>query len=345
MLEAPIPSNDEQRLAALDRSGLLRSRPDPRFDRVARLAKRLFKSNTALISLVAKDEQWFKAKDGLEAQALPRKTSFCGHAVAQSAPLIVKDTKDDPRFFDNPLVTGHPFIRFYAGYPVYFEGQVLGTLCVFADKPRAFSDEDMDTLASLASWVENEIRLSAMAHRHLDLQLQLDNARRDALTDPMTGAWTRRLLTEQLAPEINRRRHDSLVTSLMLVDVDRFKQINDEHGHDVGDAVLVEIVARLNHLLRSSDIVVRLGGDEFLVYLGGCPEAEAQHLAKRVLDGVMAEPCLLPDGTLLPLSLSIGVASSNDLDLDALTALADDALYDSKKGGRGRWSARQQQVG
>ncbi|WP_417357289.1 diguanylate cyclase [Gallaecimonas pentaromativorans] len=341
MLAPVVPSNEPERLASLERSGLLKSGEDPRFTRIVSLAAKMFKVPTALISLVTEDEQRFKAKEGLNVGATPRNLSFCGHVVARAAPMVVEDATQDARFFDNPLVTGPPDIRFYAGHPIYFEGQILGTLCLISPQTRRFSEEDAETLASLASWVENEVRLNAITQERNQLSGELEVAHRQAMTDHLTGAWTRRILPTQVASDVSRRTAVHQASTAVAVDLDCFKGINDELGHDVGDAVLVELVARLGHNLRSNDLVIRLGGDEFLLYLGSCPLEEAEKLAARLLDAICLQPVVINDELSVPISISLGIGSSNQLELDALIALADDALYDSKRKGRRCYSSRQ----
>src|ERR1700748_847030 len=115
MLKAPSLPNETERLDSLRSLCLLDTAPEERFDRVTRLACKLFGVPIALVSLVDQDRQWFKSAHGLDARETPRDISFCGHAIASAEPLIVEDTQKDSRFADNPLVLGEPHIRFYAG--------------------------------------------------------------------------------------------------------------------------------------------------------------------------------------------------------------------------------------
>lgn len=113
-----IPPDEEQRLASLNESGLLDGGSSVRLDRLTRLAKRMFDVPAALITLVDKDLLHFKSSDGFPDASIPRKISFCGHAILRDAPLIVPDATRDERFEHNPLVTGEAHIRFYAGQPL-----------------------------------------------------------------------------------------------------------------------------------------------------------------------------------------------------------------------------------
>src|SRR4029077_2723014 len=118
MKKAPIPANEEQRLAALRALGILETPPEERFDRITRLAKRLFGVPIALISLVDADRQWFKSCQGLCVRQTARDRSFCGHALLSPKPMGIPDAPRDERFADNPLVRAEPGIRFYAGQPL-----------------------------------------------------------------------------------------------------------------------------------------------------------------------------------------------------------------------------------
>ena len=154
---AAIPEDEALRLKALHNLQLLDTPREERFDRLTRIASRIFDVPTSLITLVDQDRQWFKSKQGLEATESPRHMSFCAHAVAERAPLIVPDALNDPRFAANPLVTGDPRIRFYAGVPISAGGQPVGTLCLIDQKPRMMSDKDIEALHDLGTMVEQEL--------------------------------------------------------------------------------------------------------------------------------------------------------------------------------------------
>ncbi len=136
--DPPVPADEARRLAALRDFRILDTDPDPRFDRLTRLAARLMRAPIALVSLVDTDRQWFKARQGVEAAETPRRFAFCGHAILGGELMVVPDARDDPRFADNPLVTGPPHIRFYAGMPlVVAPCLAVGTLCVIDRTPRS----------------------------------------------------------------------------------------------------------------------------------------------------------------------------------------------------------------
>jgi PAS domain S-box-containing protein len=158
MIAPPIPADEAQRLAALRALKILDTPAEARFDRITRLAQRHFRAPIALVSLVDRERQWFKSRQGLGATETARGISFCGHAILQEGIFCVPDALADPRFADNPLVTGPPHIRFYAGAPLRGpDGARVGTLCVIDDRPRQLSVEDAAVLQDLAGCVEAEL--------------------------------------------------------------------------------------------------------------------------------------------------------------------------------------------
>jgi len=147
----PIPQDEAERQAALDRTGLVTASRNADLQDIVELAATICDVPIALVSLVDHDRQFFKAKVGLDAQETPRDISFCGHAILGTEPFIVPDALADERFADNPLVVGPPNIRFYAGVPLVVDGShVVGTLCVIDTRPRVPDERMRDSLERLA---------------------------------------------------------------------------------------------------------------------------------------------------------------------------------------------------
>lgn len=159
-MQAPdTPQNETQRLAALNALNVLDTPIDAAFERLTQLARDLFAVPIALVTLIDQERQWFKSHPGLDVCETNRTVSFCAHAIAQDAPLVIEDTHKDERFVDNPLVIDSPRIRFYAGYPLRpLEGMAVGSLCIIAPQPRQFSERDLTLLGSLAGQVEELLR-------------------------------------------------------------------------------------------------------------------------------------------------------------------------------------------
>jgi diguanylate cyclase (GGDEF)-like protein len=320
MISPPLPTNERQRLATLRSLKLLDTPAEERFDRITRLARKVFDVPIALVSLVDADRQWFKSNQGMDVCESPRGTSFCGHTILREEPLVVQDAFEDVRFRDNPLVTGDPNIRFYAGHPVSGPGgEALGTLCVIDDKPRAAADFDAEALAEFAAMVEAEVASLSLA-----------------IGDELTGLSNRRgfeMLGERL---LRASRRLGLPLSIVYADLDNMKPINDTYGHDAGDEALIEIADVLSSTLRASDLVARLGGDEFCALLvGGAAEAAPSLIAR--VEGRLAERNSQAERP-WKLALSLGVTESpldEEVDLWDLVAAADAQMFEAKRAKKG----------
>jgi diguanylate cyclase (GGDEF)-like protein len=253
MIKPPIPADEFRRLESLRNLKLLDTPSEERFDRVTRLAQRVFGVPIALVSLVDADRQWFKSRQGLDATETPRDISFCGHAIVGDRILVVNDATDDERFCDNPLVCGNPNIRFYAGYPLNApDGAKIGTLCVIDSKPRDMSQEDLRLLRELGRMVEEELLLATMT-----------------TTDGVTGLSNRlgfSLISEHLLAMCKRM---DAPASLLVFTLVNLRDIGDSSGHDAAERAIVELGQLLQTSFRDSDVIARLGMDTFGVLLAG----------------------------------------------------------------------------
>lgn len=190
MSAAPLPADEALRLDALRSTALLDSAPEPAFDRITRLVARALDVPIALISLVDEERQWFKSRVGVEASQTPREQAFCAHAILETEPLVVPDATADARFADNPLVTGAPDIRAYAGMPIRTRnGQAIGTLCAIDNQPRRFTQEELDTLSDLAALAMKQVQMrEAVEHsrrevNRSDAALRANAAQFEAMFD------------------------------------------------------------------------------------------------------------------------------------------------------------------
>lgn len=338
MQQAPIPANEEHRLARLLEYDILDTLPEQAYDDIALLAARICRTPIALISLVGRERQWFKAEIGLGTRETPRAVSFCAHALLGEEVMVVPDAEQDPRFADNPLVQGGPRIRFYAGAPLVSpDGAALGTLCVIDRQPRQLGEEEAQALAALARQVmaQLELRREVRERQRYQEQLEAANAQLKELAerDELTGLANRRVLLRYLDTELQRARRSGEPTSLILLDVDEFKAYNDTFGHLAGDEVLRRLGGLLPRLLRASDLAARYGGEEFMVLLPNTPNAGALGVAERIRQAV--EQGAWP---LRPVTVSLGVATRTDPSGGSLSLIeaADQALYKAKQAGRNR---------
>jgi signal transduction histidine kinase len=159
-MRALLPTNEAARLATLAETGALDTPPEPAFDGLTALAAQICQAPIALVSLLDTDRQWFKSRCGLSMTETPRAMAICAHAILSEQTLVIPDTHLDPRTADNPLVTGEPHIRFYAGVPlVQPNGTVLGTLCVIDTQPRSLSDSQLQALNTLGLQASSQLTL------------------------------------------------------------------------------------------------------------------------------------------------------------------------------------------
>jgi diguanylate cyclase (GGDEF)-like protein len=311
----PEPLDETKRLRTLQSLRILDTLPEERFDRVTRLACRLFNVPIALVSLVDEHRQWFKSRQGLSASETDRDVSFCGHAILHEGTLVVTDSHRDQRFADNPLVAGDPGIRFYAGHPIHAsDGARIGTLCVIDRKPRVLSEAETALLADLASMIDSEFSMLEQS-----------------TTDELTGLSNRRglaLIAKYILPLCRRA---GLAATVIGIDLDNFKRVNDEHGHQAGDEVLRAFAKMLQKHLRQSDVVARIGGDEFALL---CSKASPEQLAlalKRLRDSFASSDL----ARRYPfLSWSAGLAEfdpQSAADIDSLLRDADTRMYGAKQ--------------
>ena len=311
-----IPANEDERLKSLKSLDILDTVHEERFDRITRLAKRMFNVPIAIVSLIDKNRQWFKSCVGLEVDHTDRSISFCGHAILDSAILIVPDASQDPRFSDNPLVVNEPFIRFYAGRPIKTpDGQRIGTLCIIDTQPRLFNVDDCLSLNDLAEMVEHEIEITHMA-----------------TIDDLTHTSNRRGFMAIADYELKRCARNGLSASLVFFDLDKFKQINDEFGHAEGDKALRFFAHILKNTLRESDIIARIGGDEFVVLLSDTTEKITYDVIARCQQ--LLEQHNQNTDQQYMIEFSFGVAEYDPyrhISIDVLLMEADDNMYKNKQ--------------
>lgn len=324
MTAAPLPPDETGRLAALASYGVLDTGAEEVFDNITRLAAKLSGQPIALVSLVDARRQWFKSRVGLDVSETHRDLAFCAHAILDKhRPLVVSDATQDARFADNALVTGEPDIRSYAGVPLVSpEGHALGTLCVIGREVRHLDADMLDTLTALARTVETTLELCRAGCR----------AREMALTDALTGLPNRPALLAALGRAIARHGRGDAPFSLLSLDLDGFKRINDLHGHAEGDSLLREVADAIRGSVRAGDVAARLGGDEFVALLLGGDGSEAETAAERVRAAVAGRMAQRGWGV----TASVGVVCFRAAPAHEGEALAvvDRLMYTAKAGGK-----------
>ena len=312
MLKPPLPLDETQRLISLHSLRILDTPSEERFDRITRMAQRVFGVDICLISLVDSNRQWFKSKQGLEACETSREISFCGHAILTEEVFVVRDTHTDERFHDNPLVTGNPDIRFYAGCPIHGPGgQRIGTLCLIHPEPREFSDDDDATLRDFGAMVDDELAVAAQV-----------------TVDELTQVANRRGFQLVASHMLSLCRRTGTDAELAFFDLDGFKSVNDTHGHNAGDDLLKYFAGLLLKCFRTADVVARLGGDEFVVLMAGSKNA-AQTAVERLAKMADEADCEIRQ----KLAWSVGCIQLDPERHDTIEALladADGRMYEDK---------------
>lgn len=316
MLKAGPTDDEENRLVNLRALSILDTPSEERFDRLTRLASRMFNVPIAIVSLVDENRQWFKSIIGLEVPETARDISFCGHAILGEGIFLVPDASKDSRFSDNPLVVGDPHIRFYAGCPLHsHDGSKLGTLCIIDRKPREFTDDELMALTDLAKLAENELVAVKLA-----------------MLDDLTLIANRRGFLSDAQNSLNLCKRLRVQATLLFLDIDKFKQINDSCGHAEGDKVLTTFAKAMTHTFRKSDVIARMGGDEFAVLLNSTSSDDTVQLLKRFRDAITAHNRGAKAGYDITFSYGvITIEHDQSLPLESLLSKADAAMYKTKQ--------------
>ncbi|ODA66487.1 Cyclic di-GMP phosphodiesterase Gmr [Methyloligella halotolerans] len=448
-----MPESEENRLEALAEYHQIDTPPEEEFDRLVSLAARIFRVPIALISLLERDRQFFKARLGLDVCETDRTVSFCAHAIMGDEILFVPDATKDERFAANPLVTGPPYIRFYAGKPLRApNGENIGTFCIIDTAPREhFTNEDRKNLTALANLamdgmemrrleaaeVVNATRFANIAATSPDAiicndeagrvtfwndsaerlfgytanemlgktvealvpdswrELYEDEVRRLRTGVPMTladrtielsvlrkdgtefpaevslstwqesgrtsvGAIVRDIterrtheqkmfelaMMDQLTEVPNRSAFMDVLSevlkagelaTLLMIDLDGFKETNDSLGHSGGDLVLRQVAARVKAVAKGAKVVARLGGDEFVVLMSGNCIGEIRALADEMLQALCDPYVIARKEVELGASIGIALAPRHGEEAEELMSAADLALYRAKSAGRRRY--------
>lgn len=317
MLVAAKPANELQRLLVLRSYGLLDTECETNLDSVVALAAQLTGASASMISLIDDDRQWFKARFGLQIPETPRDAALCAHAIlTPDTPMIVNDTHQDPRFADNPLVTGEPWIRFYAAQPlVNADGLPLGTLCVIDPRPRDLTDDQRYTLKVLADSVMTTLEF-----------------RRLARIDRLTGLPNQIALAHATDQAIEAQRQHGRRFALLDLGLAGFAPIRDREGDEAADHLLRRVARLLAASLDDQDMVARIDTDAFAILMRHDPQTMEAATAIR---GAIADA--LADDT-FPVTVSIGAVTflAPPASVEAAFRLASEARHAAWSAGPGQ---------
>ncbi len=295
---------------------MLDTPPDPRVEIVTQLARRLFNVPIVLLSLIDHDRLWFKSRHGLEATESPRDTSICSHVILWDGVFVVEDASRDPRFMDDPMVAGEPFVRFYAGVALRTPaGHGIGTLCVLDSVPRDFPEDSRRLLEDIGRLAECQLNLIG--------QTTVDDLTRIANYRGFSQVARRALAAGNRA---------GLKSVVLAINLNGFRLINENYGHDAADSALAHFAHCLTSSCRQSDCVSRIDSDRFFVFMPNSDADGARTLVKRLV----AEVARMNSSGLVPVSLRFGVGlavadPAVDKDLDALMDCAETQLKANRR--------------
>lgn len=327
------PEAEGLRIDALYRYLQLDSERDEAFDLLTEAAVEICGVPYAAVTLVERERVWIKAGVGLEQSSLPRSESYCSQAILEDHFLEIPDLSQDERTASMTLLRHQFGAQMYAGAVLETgDGHHIGTLCVMDKHPRHLTERQKYLLTGLARQAMALIELRA--HERL-LKEALERAEYLAATDVLTGLVNRRVLFEGLKTELARCQRYGTPLSMVLIDLDHFKNINDTFGHAAGDTVLRNVGALLAASVRAVDIVGRYGGEEMCILLPQTGLQGALTFAENIRGKLSA---LLHEigQTSIAVTASLGVASTENgiADESDLFNKTDSALYAAKHGGR-----------
>lgn len=338
------PENELKRLESLFEYQLLDTEPEQEYDDIVKIIAHICDTPIALIALLDEKRKWHKATCGTNSSGSPREITICSYTITQSDTLIIPDTHLDERFSQLDVVTKPPHVRFYAGVPLITnDGYALGTLCLIDTKPRdGLTEQQQESLEAMARQVMRLFELRRMTFELENQKYQLkanvenilqlnDSLQLLCMTDSLTQLANRRALFERLENEYSRAKRYKSELSIMMLDIDHFKQFNDSFGHQLGDDILEDVATLLTEHSRDSDLVARYGGEEFTIIMPNIGSEQALQLAERVRQHIEEHQFGQHS-----LTISIGVASITTKvnDTDTLISHADTALYSAKDNGR-----------
>lgn len=335
------PRNEAERLIAVRSLSSAQSGATMEMEALAALARGVFDTAFAAINIVEEDWLRIAGQAGLVLSDCGRDQSICTRVVYANNVVVLPDLTEDPELGLLPYVTGDPYFRFYAGAPVELDsGLAVGAFCILDTRPRSFSATQIETLQHFALVASALLRLQKS---NIVMALAEQDLRAAAMTDPLTGFFNRSALPAFIDRALAEALQSRRLFGVLYIDLDGFKGINDRLGHHAGDDILRQGAERIRAVIRSTDIVVRMGGDEFAIFAPDRCEHEAMGMLAERLVAAFREPFVL-EGKLINVRVSVGAALAPEAGSDRATLLkkVDDALYQAKSAGRDQFVLHRQ---
>jgi len=288
----------------------------------------------AIVELLEGNEMVCRAAGGSAASCvglrLDSSTSLSGLCVESKELKISGDTSADPRV--DAAACKKVGAASMVCVPLFQHGTAVGVLKVVSTEPHAFEELDIETLTMMAALLGGALGQQIEMERRKQLEERLQHM---AQHDALTKLPNRALFYDRLSQAIARSARSKVPFAVLYMDIDKFKEVNDTHGHAAGDALLCAFSGRVRGITRASDTFARLGGDEFILVTENLTaEDDAKNIAEKIVDG--AKQSFDLNGLQIQVSSSVGVvvASGTGIDADKLIRRADAALYEAKKAGR-----------
>ena len=305
---------------------LLGTEDDAWWPTVTRLAASICGTPFAVVNLIETTYQYSLAPFGYVAETVDRAESMCATAIMSPLPSYTADASIDARWAGNPFVTGDiDRVRAYLSAPLTLpNGHTVGTICTFSHAVTEMTPEQIDAVNDLA-----KLTVAMLEIRERSMQFSLAATR-----DPLTELPNRALMNESLAQALSRHARHEANVGVIYIDLDGFKPVNDVYGHGVGDELLRAVAARLLRTVRSSDLIARVGGDEFVIVCSSVPDPTVEWTIERVVQDIQmafAVPYILSVGPIrISASLGVAYAAIPTDSADAIIARADKAMYEDK---------------
>lgn len=285
----------------------------------------IFLVNAQTDELVLNTHQGFSERFIRDVKRMKVGKGFAGRVALTGKPLIVGNMTADARF--DPIVLKREGFQSLSAIPIMSREKILGVLSVCSYGSRNFLERELQLLGTIANQIGVAVENSQLYERTVEI----------AFTDSMTGLYNRRYLMEQIEREFARASRSESAFSVIMIDLDGLKTVNDRFGHHGGDAILKELGRIIKADTRTSDVAGRLGGDEFMLLASETDSSEACNIGERIRSQVEQYHTEI-DGEELGASISVGVASypSHASDVKELLQKADEAMYNAKRSGKNR---------
>lgn len=332
-----LPPDTRDQLQILHALSLEYSPAQERFDRITRLTRRIFDVQTSFVWVMTNDRQWFRTSNGLDTTSVPYDVSFCGHAIVRKDTFVVRDARAHPEVSNHPLVTGPPYIRFFATQPICVRDEVVGALCIFDDRPRDFTERDLDALKNLGVLAAVECAAVTLSEVQEHQKADLEQDYRRMMLDRVTRCWNGTALQRMLTREIALASLNHTPFAYLHL------QLVPEPCSILGltpcraDAILSDVAGFVKRSIRPYDLLARIGPATFAIYAPVCTIELSDLLIDRIRSRIASIHCEA-GGVSPTFDFCAGVVvcgeAQNTVTPTLLSSMAEAALQEAVKHGQ-----------